>query len=120
MDEPRDHVAVDLRRGGGEDPVDLGRERVGQALIGIQVQFPFMLQRQGLDRPVALRIVALEGVLNDLGPCGARKRDRLVRAEGIDHVQIVGDPLRSVQRLRQRRGGIEGEDDDGDRHGIRF
>ena len=68
-------------------PRQLGR----QPLVGVEMELPLVLQRQIVDRPVALRAVVLEGVLDDAGAGGGGDLQRLVGAAGIDHMDVVGD-----------------------------
>src|SRR5437667_370295 len=58
MDEPGNHIAVEFRRRCRHDAIDLSCKLRRQPLIGVEMQFPAMFQRQVLDRPVALRIIA--------------------------------------------------------------
>jgi len=82
------------------------------------MQLPAMLQRQVLDRPVALLVVALEGVLHDLCARCARKLDRLIAAEGVNDVHVIGNQLCRSEGQRQRRRRVEAQDNDRYRHRI--
>ncbi len=69
-----------------------------EPLIGVQVQLPGIAKHQVVDRPVSLRAIVLEGMLNGLGPMLPAERYSVVCAEGVDDVEVVGDFLRGSQR----------------------
>src|SRR5277367_6428678 len=80
------------------------------------MQLPRVLERQGVDRPVALRAVVLERMRHDGGPGGARDLQGAVGRAGIHDVNVVAHRARTGEGRADRGFGIEGEDDDRNRH----
>src|ERR1700677_2721010 len=80
-------------RGVLRQPLERRDQLRSKSLVGVQVQLPRVAQRQMVDSPIALCSIALERVLDDLGSVLLAERDRVICAEGIHHVQVVGNLL---------------------------
>lgn len=83
-----------------------------QSLVGVQMQLPRVTKRKVVDGPVSLRAIIFKLVLDDLRSKPAAQLDRIVRAEGIDNVNVIGDFSRLRQRISQRIDGIKCKNDD--------
>ncbi len=97
--------------------LDRGDQGLGQALVGVEMQFPGVAQRQCVDRPIPLGAVAFEWVGDDPGPVLGGDRKSLVTRPGINYVDIVRHPAGARQGGADRRLGVEGQDDDRQAHG---
>ena len=66
-------------------------------LIGVQVQLPRVTEQQVVDGPISLRAIVFKRMLDDLGSMLPAQRDRVICAEGVDNVQVIGNFLRLSQ-----------------------
>ncbi|MBI3707111.1 MAG: hypothetical protein HY246_05470, partial [Proteobacteria bacterium] len=67
MHEARNVISGNLGwRTGREQPLKLSDQLVAQALVGIEMELPAMLEIQRVDRPVALRAVILKWMPDDI------------------------------------------------------
>jgi hypothetical protein len=96
--DPSTEVVGDLRTTGvGREPLELRLEGLRDPLVGVELEHPLGLDGDHVERPVPLRPVVLEPVLDDPHVLAGRARQGdlhgAIHAEGVDHEDRGGPAL---------------------------
>ena len=87
-------------------------------LIGIEMQLPRIPEHQVVDGPVSLGSVAVKRMLHHLRSILPAKSNRVIGAERVDHVQIIGNLPRLRQSHPDRLGRVVSENNNRRLHGF--
>jgi hypothetical protein len=82
------------------------------------MQLPIVLEMKVIDSPVALRAIMNKRVLDYSRAVRFGDLQRVVGAEGIDHMNVIGDAARGFKSVANREFGIERQDDYGNLEGL--
>jgi hypothetical protein len=105
--QPWDIKPIDIVARHRLQSLNLGNQGWRQELIRIQMQLPIVLERKVINRPIALVAVVDEWVLDNSRSVRHGNLQGVITAVRVDDMNVVGHSLRALQRLPDRKLGIE-------------